>query len=171
MGVSKDAQEATTKALRIALLNAVVVPRYRERTVFFPHHHKYVKTEMSIFPRPLEFGIVAPPVIIEACELLGLHDITVKAWGRRAGWLGHQPGVWVCALQWRVFPAASPPTLESDPSPPTLQTHKSRNTRNVVKCFFQALCAIPTPQEIAEAEGCYVREKVGRKMRVPRTEA
>jgi ribosomal protein S5 len=45
-----------------------------------------------------------------------------------------------------------------------LQTHGSRNIRNVVKGFFQALAHIPTAAEIAQAKGVYMREKVTRKL-------
>ena len=41
-----------------------------------------------------------------------------------------------------------------------LQTHNSRNIRNVVKGFFQAIANIPTAAEVAEAKGCYMREVV-----------
>lgn len=39
-----------------------------------------------------------------------------------------------------------------------MQTHDSRNKRNVVKGFFQALANIPTAAELAEAKGVYMRE-------------
>lgn len=39
-----------------------------------------------------------------------------------------------------------------------MQTHNSRNIRNVVKGFFQAIANIPTAAEVAEAKGVYMRE-------------
>jgi ribosomal protein S5 len=45
-----------------------------------------------------------------------------------------------------------------------LQTHTSRNIRNVVKGFFQALAHIPTAAEIAEAKGVYMREVLTSRM-------
>jgi Ribosomal protein S5, C-terminal domain len=45
-----------------------------------------------------------------------------------------------------------------------VQTHNSRNIRNVVKGFFQALAHIPTAAEVAQAKGVYMRERVTRKL-------
>lgn len=45
-----------------------------------------------------------------------------------------------------------------------MQTHNSRNVRNVVKGFFQALANIPTAAEVAQAKGVYMRERVTRKL-------
>jgi hypothetical protein len=45
-----------------------------------------------------------------------------------------------------------------------LQTHDSRNTRNVVKGFFQAVANIPTAAEVAEAKGMYLREVIPKRI-------
>ena len=45
-----------------------------------------------------------------------------------------------------------------------LQTHNSRNTRNVVKGFFQAVANIPTAAEVAQAKGVYMREVPTRRL-------
>lgn len=41
-----------------------------------------------------------------------------------------------------------------------MQTHNSRNIRNVVKGFFQAIANIPSAAEMAQAKGVYMREKL-----------
>ena len=78
IGVSKDTNTAIMKALRFAILGAINIPLYRGHTVYFPSKSKYVRTKISIFPRPLDFGITASPILNEACELIGIRDITVK---------------------------------------------------------------------------------------------
>lgn len=128
IGTAKETNQAIFKAIRFAILNSVTVPRYRQHTLFYPSQSKFIRTKISIFPRPLDFGLVASPILVEACELLGIRDLTVKI-------------------------------------------HKSRNVRNVVKGFFQAVTNIPTPQEVAQAKGVYIRERVGRSFRVPRLPA
>lgn len=45
-----------------------------------------------------------------------------------------------------------------------MQTHNSRNIRNVVKGFFQALANTPTAAEVAEAKGVYLHERVSSKL-------
>ena len=45
-----------------------------------------------------------------------------------------------------------------------MQTHNSRNIRNVVKGFFQALAHIPTAAEVGQAKGVYMRETASRKL-------
>lgn len=82
IGVAQDANSAIMKALRFAILDAINIPLYRGHTVYFPSKSKYVRTKISIFPRPLEFGIVASPILTEACEIIGIRDITIKV--RRA---------------------------------------------------------------------------------------
>lgn len=66
------------KAVRFAILNSITIPRYRKHTLYYPSQSKFIKTKISIFPRPLDFGLVASPFIVEACELLGILDLTVK---------------------------------------------------------------------------------------------
>jgi small subunit ribosomal protein S5 len=77
-GTSKDSNIAIFKALRFAILGAINIPLYRNHTVYFPSKTKYVRTKISIFPRPTGFGINASPIITEACELVGVKNITVK---------------------------------------------------------------------------------------------
>ena len=45
-----------------------------------------------------------------------------------------------------------------------VQVHNSRNTRNMVKGFFQALANIPTAAEVARAQNAYVREQLPRRL-------
>lgn len=78
VGTSQDASASLIKAVRFAILGAINIPLYREHTVYFPTKTKFVKTKMSIFPRPADFGITASPIIHEACELLGIQNLTVK---------------------------------------------------------------------------------------------
>lgn len=78
MGVSKDANAALLKAVRFAILGAINIPLYRGHTVYFPSKTKFVKTKISIFPRPADFGITASPILTEACELIGIQNITIK---------------------------------------------------------------------------------------------
>jgi ribosomal protein S5 len=66
------------KAVRFAILGVINIPLYRGHTVYFPSKTKFVKTRMSIFPRPADFGINASPIVTEACELLGIQNLTVK---------------------------------------------------------------------------------------------
>jgi hypothetical protein len=77
-GASKNSKTAILKALRFAILGAINIPLYRRHTVYFPTKTKYVTTKISIFPRPTDFGISASPIVTEACELLGIKNITVK---------------------------------------------------------------------------------------------
>ena len=79
IGASKDMNTAIFKAVRFAILGAINIPLYRGHTVYFPSQTKYVRTKISIWPRPADFGITASPIIMEACELLGIRDISVKA--------------------------------------------------------------------------------------------
>jgi ribosomal protein S5 len=76
--VSKEANLAIFKAVRFAILDSINIPLYRGHTVYYPSKTKFVRTKISIFPRPLDFGITASPILTEACELLGINDITVK---------------------------------------------------------------------------------------------
>jgi ribosomal protein S5 len=78
IGAAKDANDAIFKALRLAILGAINIPLYRGHTVYYPSRSKYVRTKISIFPRPADFGISASPIITEACELLGIQNLTVK---------------------------------------------------------------------------------------------
>jgi ribosomal protein S5 len=78
IGVSKEANLAIFKAIRFAILDSINIPLYRNHTVYYPSKTKFVRTKISIFPRPSDFGITASPILCEACELLGIRDITVK---------------------------------------------------------------------------------------------
>lgn len=60
------------------MLGAINIPLYRRHTVYYPSKTKFIRTKISIFPRPSDFGISASPIIMQACELLGIRDITVK---------------------------------------------------------------------------------------------
>lgn len=121
IGAAKEVNDSIFKAMRLAILGSINIPMYRRHTVYYPSRSKFIRTKISIFPRPSDFGINASPIITEACELLGIRDITVK-------------------------------------------THNSRNIRNVVKGFFQALAHIPTAAEVAQAKGVYMREKLAHKL-------
>ena len=78
VGQSQEANAAVFKAVRFALLGAVAVPLYRGHTVHYPSRTTFVRSKISIFPRPLEFGLSGAPVLMDACELLGIRDLTVK---------------------------------------------------------------------------------------------
>jgi hypothetical protein len=78
IGASKEVNDAIFKATRFAILGAINIPLYRGHTVYYPSKTKYIRTKMSIFPRPADFGLSASPIIIEACELLGIQNLTVK---------------------------------------------------------------------------------------------
>lgn len=78
IGAAKEANDSIFKALRFAILGAINIPLYRRHTVYYPSRSKFIRTKISIFPRPSDFGISASPIITEACELLGIQNITVK---------------------------------------------------------------------------------------------
>lgn len=80
IGVAKEVNDAIFKAIRFAILGAINIPLYRGHTVYYPSKTKFIRTKISIFPRPSDFGISASPIIMQACELLGIRDITVKVW-------------------------------------------------------------------------------------------
>ena len=82
IGAAKEANDAIFKALRFAILGAINIPLYRKHTVYYPSRSKFIRTKISIFPRPSDFGINASPIITEACELLGIQNITVKVRNR-----------------------------------------------------------------------------------------
>lgn len=148
IGVAKEVNDAIFKAIRFAILGAINIPLYRGHTVYYPSKTKFIRTKISIFPRPSDFGISASPIVMQACELLGIRDITVKVWlGENAVPVAVALVPW-CVCSWLV----------------RLQTHNSRNTRNVVKGFFQALANTPTAAEVAEAKGVYLRERVSRRL-------
>ena len=78
VGVGKDANVALFKAVRFAILGAINVPLYRGHTLYYPSKTKFVRTKISIFPRPSDFGITASPILTEACELIGIQNLSVK---------------------------------------------------------------------------------------------
>lgn len=78
IGVAKEVNDAIFKAIRFAVLGAINIPLYRGHTVYYPSKTKFIRTKISIFPRPSDFGISASPIVMQACELLGIRDITVK---------------------------------------------------------------------------------------------
>lgn len=78
IGAAKEVNDSIFKAMRLAILGAINIPMYRRHTVYYPSRSKFIRTKISIFPRPSDFGINASPIITEACELLGIRDITVK---------------------------------------------------------------------------------------------
>eukprot|EP00892_Ulva_mutabilis_P008620 jgi/Ulvmu1/612/UM001_0620.1 len=83
IGVAKEVNDAIFKAIRFAILGAINIPLYRGHTVYYPSKTKFIRTKISIFPRPSDFGISASPIVMQACELLGIRDITVKTHNSR----------------------------------------------------------------------------------------
>ena len=78
IGAAKEANDSIFKAIRFAILGAINIPLYRRHTVYYPSRSKFIRTKISIFPRPSDFGLSASPIIIGACELLGIQNLTVK---------------------------------------------------------------------------------------------
>eukprot|EP01026_Neomeris_dumetosa_P041720 TRINITY_DN3462_c0_g1_i1.p3 TRINITY_DN3462_c0_g1~~TRINITY_DN3462_c0_g1_i1.p3 ORF type:complete len:240 (-),score=38.41 TRINITY_DN3462_c0_g1_i1:340-1059(-) len=115
LGKSAEPNTAVAKATQQAIKEAKFVPLYRGHTIYWPLNANFNNAKIRMYPRERGFGLVAHPVFMEICELMGIRDLTCRLRG-------------------------------------------SRNARNNIKCFIDALQQMQSLREKAISSGKYWRE-------------
>lgn len=82
-GKSDNPQNAIARACRDAKRNILCLERYNDRTVFHRMQGEYMKTKVSIWPKPEGTGITANNYFQAVFQLFGLKDVGAKMHGPR----------------------------------------------------------------------------------------
>ncbi len=84
-GKHEEAGTASSKALRQAAKQMVVVPRHEGRTIFHAVEVHAHGVDLALRPRPPGFGVRTNHFLYEVCRCAGLADLSAKVRGSRNG--------------------------------------------------------------------------------------